>query len=189
MDRLVSYVLDELQLLLNPGEKFGLLGHSLGGMLAYKSAVRMEQAGLAEPSHLFVSGVLPPHAARSYVIDHGLQADDLIDELVRLGGIPAEVLAYPELLRLSLPVIRSDLQAHNGALLPEELRSGEQEVVKCDMTVFYGRSDPLTAGDMEEWRRYAGKACRIEAFEGGHFFIQDKETQVTEMIASILRNA
>ena len=47
------------------------------------------------------------------MIDHTLEDNELINELLRLGGLPPEVLAYPDLLKLMMPIIGSDLRAHN----------------------------------------------------------------------------
>jgi medium-chain acyl-[acyl-carrier-protein] hydrolase len=183
MEQLIVHAFEDLKERLSPEQPYGLFGHSLGGMLAYRLAEKVGHAGLPAPRHLFISGVLPPHAARPYMIDHTLEDNDLINELLRLGGLPPEVLAYPDLLKLMMPIIRSDLRAHNeGHSLGAQAGS-----VQCDMTVFYGTQDPLTEGDIQGWSQYTSMHCQLEAYDGGHFFINDEEARLTRTIMSKLK--
>ncbi|PWW04860.1 surfactin synthase thioesterase subunit [Paenibacillus cellulosilyticus] len=183
MEQMIEHVFEELKGRLESGEPYGLFGHSLGGMLAYRLVERIGQAGLPAPRHLFISGVLPPHATRPYMIDHTLPDIELKNELQRLGGLTSEVLDHPELLKLMLPIIRSDLQAHND----EHTFRTQAGPVPCDMTVFYGRQDPLTEGDMGGWSLYTSMNFQIEAYAGGHFFIHDEEASLTRTMVSRLK--
>jgi surfactin synthase thioesterase subunit len=183
MEQMIEHVFEEMKGRLRSEEPYGLFGHSLGGMLAYRLVEKLGEAGLPAPRHLFISGVLPPHATRPYIIDHTLPDIELKNELLRLGGLTSEVLAHPDLLKLILPIIRSDLQAHNDGH-SVRVKTGS---VHCDMTVFYGKQDPLTEGDIGGWSLYTSKDCRVEAYDGGHFFIHDEEASLTKTIVSQLK--
>jgi surfactin synthase thioesterase subunit len=165
MEQMIEHVFEEMKGRLRSEEPYGLFGHSLGGMLAYRLVEKLGEAGLPAPRHLFISGVLPPHATRPYIIDHTLPDIELKNELLRLGGLTSEVLAHPDL---------HSVRVKTGS-------------VHCDMTVFYGKQDPLTEGDIGGWSLYTSKDCRVEAYDGGHFFIHDEEASLTKTIVSQLK--
>ncbi|WP_312875733.1 thioesterase II family protein [Paenibacillus planticolens] len=59
-----------------PNEEYVFIGHCWGSLLAFEASHRMRGAGLAEPSHLFLSGCSAPHTLRSRSEAGGLQGSD-----------------------------------------------------------------------------------------------------------------
>lgn len=151
------------------------LGHSMGALLAF------ECARAAPPAHLVVSGRdaahLPDPRARCHLDDDALLAD-----MVALGGMPAELLSEPELVRRLLAVLRADLvlaegHAHRaGAPLP------------CPITALRGRDDPeTTAAGVDAWREHTAAAFCALDFPGGHFFLHDRAGGAFAAVAALLR--
>jgi surfactin synthase thioesterase subunit len=82
-----------------------LIGHSLGGLLAYEVGARLAGAGGSRPLRVVVAGAnAPQHVAR---LSNATRSDDLPGFLRRMGA-PAELFAAPELLRLTLAALDAD---------------------------------------------------------------------------------
>ncbi|HVE76616.1 MAG TPA: alpha/beta fold hydrolase, partial [Actinomycetota bacterium] len=88
---------------------FGLFGHSLGALVAFELARRLESEG-KPPVHLFVSGHRAPQIPTSDRKLHQVPDSLFLMELRRLQGTPEEVLQNPELMRLIAPVLRADFE-------------------------------------------------------------------------------
>ncbi len=141
------------------GPPLVLYGHSLGAYLAYECAVRLEHSG-GGPLHLVVSGAVAPRHARA-----GLPADaDPVEWVTRLGGMPPELLAQPELLDLFTPAIRADFTALAGyhpstAALP------------CPITALHGAQDHSVRPELlRDWAELTSATFTSHTFPGGHFF-------------------
>lgn len=57
----------------------------------------------------------------------------------------------------------------------------------CDITIFYGEQDNLTIEeDLNLWKLCTRKECKLYAFKGGHFFINDRKEQIINIINDTL---
>ena len=143
-----------------------LFGHSMGAVLAYETARRLQAAGVAA-SHLYVSGARAAHLDRS-----GPAAVDFDDEeavvrtLVELGGTDAELLDSPLFRSMVLPYIAGDFRmlasyTHRPAAL-----------LQCPVTALVGGSDPrVTPAQCAAWEQLGGRGFRHEVVPGGHFYL------------------
>lgn len=153
------------------GGPFALYGHSLGALVAHEVALRLQAAGRA-PVRLVVSGMPPPHRVRPGFVH---RADDagLLAELRRLGGLPDEVLAHPDLLDLALRTARADYA------LGETYRQRHGPRLTVPVTVHRAVSDPeLTAGEASAWAAVTDGPVREQTFPGGHFHLLDDPAPV-----------
>jgi surfactin synthase thioesterase subunit len=86
-----------------------LYGHSLGSSIAYELGRWLHEH---RPDHrpvlLAVAAGRAPHVAPQVPL-YRLADDELLLELERMGGLPAEAREVPELVELMLPTIRADL--------------------------------------------------------------------------------
>jgi len=175
---LVDQLCDDL-----PTERpFALFGHSMGALLAFELARSLRRYSLPPPTHLIVSGAPAPDFVPNRPPRFRLDRADLVAELVKLGGTPAEVLQNDELLDLCLPAVRADF-----AML-DTYRYTHEEPLDLPLTVLYGAQD--TEVDEDEvfaWRRHVSKAARFVRFGGGHFFLDSEGTAVRAAVADTLR--
>lgn len=146
-----------------------LLGHSLGGSVAFELARRMQAAGQA-PVLLIVSARRPPHVPRVHTpIGHLPEAAflDAIDR--RYGGIPAQVRAIPELMQMMLPALRADLQASE-----DYLASAEPQLT-CPVQAWVGTTDKaIDLEGMRAWQAVTTGPFTALATPGGHFYLFEK---------------
>jgi medium-chain acyl-[acyl-carrier-protein] hydrolase len=160
---------------------FAFFGHSLGALVAFETARGLRRAGLPTPELLFVSGRAAPQLASSDSPIHHLPQAAFLAEIVRrYDGIPQAVLAEPELLKLLLPTLRADL-----AML-ETYRYAEEAPLPCAISAFGGRNDPRTSiASLQKWQHQTVDAFRVEAFPGGHFYLQ---TERAAVLGSLMRD-
>ncbi|WP_434739550.1 thioesterase II family protein [Micromonospora sp. SH-82] len=153
---------------------FALFGHSMGALVAYETARRLEARPGVRPLRLFVSGQTAPrvHERRTDLPDE----DGLVEQMRRLG-VSEAALADQGLLDMSLPVLRADhrvLRSYTWQAGPP-LRAG--------ITTLCGDADPLTAvEDAQRWLPYSVVPGRTRTFPGGHFYLADHVGEVAESV-------
>ncbi|MGN7457648.1 thioesterase II family protein [Paenibacillus pasadenensis] len=160
--------------------RFALFGHSMGALIAYELAVLLQRAGGPQPEAAFLSAKDAPQVERREAPIHGLPEALFIERIRRLGGCPDELFEQPELLRLFLPVLRADFR------LVETYRHQDAPLLETPGVVMGGRADGTLSGSLGEWRRWFAAPCRLELFEGGHFYAQERHPELLRRIADIL---
>ncbi|MGY1434191.1 thioesterase II family protein [Streptomyces reniochalinae] len=151
-------------------------GHSMGAVIAFEVAQRLERDGVT-PFLLFASGRRAPSAVRSESV-HRESDDTLIAELQRLSGTDARMLGDEEVLRMILPSLRSDYKAI------ETYRCTPGARVSCPIDVLIGDSDPHASLDEAgAWSEHTTGPCDVEVFDGGHFYLNDHAVAVTDRVA------
>ncbi|MEV4921010.1 alpha/beta fold hydrolase [Streptomyces tirandamycinicus] len=153
-------------------------GHSMGAVLAFETAWRLERKGTgAAPRALVASGRRAPSAHRTETV-HRRDDDGIIAELRLLNGTAQGVLGDEEILRMALPAIRGDYEAI------ERYRCDEERRVRCPVTALTGDADPRTTLDeAAAWERHTEGAFRLEVLPGGHFFLTGQQVAVTSLIS------
>jgi surfactin synthase thioesterase subunit len=164
------------------GGPYAIFGHSMGSLLAFELAHRLQSAKAIPPlHHLFLSG----RDAPNYSVSQNKQYSDLPDEqliaiIKELGIAAPEIFQNPAILNIFLPVLRADFR------IVEDYRFVDKpEPLDTNITVIYGDTDPIIEHDMNEWARFTRRDFRMASFPGGHFLIH----QHTEAIVELIRDA
>lgn len=161
---------------------FALFGHSMGALIAFEAARSLHERFGLRPDHLFVAAFRAPHVPSREPRLYALSDDELVDELVRLGGIPPGILQVPELIELALPIVRADLT------LCETYRMVPGNRLDCPLTAFGGRQDTMVgAGELQAWGDVTSGPFEIHLLPGGHFFLDDSESPCRELVFRALR--
>ncbi|WP_029013109.1 thioesterase II family protein [Niveispirillum irakense] len=160
---------------------FALFGHSLGALLAYRTALSLVAEGAGAPTHLFCSAFRAPHLPLSRAPLSGLAQADLLEELDRHGGIPAAVRAHEELLSLILPVLRDDLA------LAEGYQHDNAPPLNCPLTALGGQEDGLvSAAELAGWADHTTGPFRRLIYPGGHFYLSDHRPRlIADIVAGL----
>jgi medium-chain acyl-[acyl-carrier-protein] hydrolase len=160
---------------------FALFGYSMGALIAFELARRLG----ANPflRHLFVAARRAPQCAEPLGRIADLDDARFVDAVQsRYGGIPAPVLACPELLELLLPRLRADFE------VLESYVYREHEPLPCGISVFGGIDDPTVArAELSAWQtQTAEPGIRLRMLPGGHLFLQEQRSALADAIASDL---
>ena len=169
-------LLDDLE------EPFAFLGYSFGGLLAFEVARLLERAAAPLPALLVVAAAAAPHLPPREPPAHLLPDDELLGLLRRLGGIPQEVTAVPELLTALLPAIRADLAAC------ETYEHEPGPPLPLPIVCWAGRDDELIdRAAVAAWVRHSAEPGAVHAFPGDHFFLHGAADAVHAAVAAVLR--
>jgi medium-chain acyl-[acyl-carrier-protein] hydrolase len=150
---------------------FVLYGHSLGGLIAYETTLRLREAGKALPRALLVSGRRPPDAPLYRPPMHQLPEREFLACMAEhYEAIDARVLADPELKNLFLRALRADVAMY------ETYRARDVDPLDLPIEVFSAEDDPVAPPNlMQQWGRYSSREFRLHTFSGGHFFVRNNE--------------
>ncbi|MDB4987433.1 MAG: thioesterase [Myxococcaceae bacterium] len=147
-------------------------GHSMGALLAFELARRMEWV-----SGLIVSG---SHAPYSRPADKykDMSESALVEQLRSFGGTPPAVFDDPMMLDLFLPPFRADLRVASS------IDAQADDNVMCPLTVLAAVDDPeVPLRDAEAWSVHATGPFRFVRQDGGHFFLITRRAAVLSEIA------
>jgi len=164
IDELVDAIVGALDPWLD--RPLALFGHSMGALVAFELALRLEHGCGIRPALLAVAAASPPQADARGHAHAALEDDDLVERLWAAGGLPEHVLAHPDLLALVLPAIRVDL----GAVA--RYRPSGSSRVSCPILTFAAVDDPLaTPAGMRGWSATTTGPAAAREFDGGHHFV------------------
>lgn len=159
---------------------FAFFGHSMGAIIAFEVARRLQRRGL-KPARLFFSGRRAPQIPTSDRQTYDLPDAEFTEELRRLNGTPTQVLEHPELMQLMLQVIRADFT------LVQTYKYQSGPPLNCPFSVFGGVQDvDVTSHHLEAWCELTTSGCSLRMFDGDHFFIQTNTAVVLKTIAEQL---
>ena len=155
---------------------FAFFGHSMGGLIAFELTRQLRRDGGPLPVHLFISAKSCPKEVDDLDTDE-ISDEDLIDTLRSYEGTPREVLENAELMRLLLPVIRSDMAlCHTYVCDPEP-------PLRCPITAFGGLRDRKSGRKcLEGWQNYTTGRFTLRMFPAGHFFLRSWEKPILDAI-------
>jgi surfactin synthase thioesterase subunit len=159
---------------------YALFGHSMGALIAFAVAQRLD-AGGGGPAHLFVSGCVAPPIERTPPFHH-LPDGPFLDAVAGYGGLPAEVLVHEELIDIVLPVLRADFA------VVETYEPGP-DPIRAPITALVGDGDDTVAPDgLRDWGRLTTGDLETDQLPGGHLYLTGQEHRLTELIGDRLRS-
>ncbi len=149
--------------------RYALFGHSLGAILAFELARRLDPP----PCRLFVSGASAPDEQPTDRWLHTLPDHEFLSALRGFGGLPDD----PGLATALLPRLRAD------CTVAETYRYRAAEPLRCPISVLCGRWDPtVDTSRLERWGAHTDEGVRIRLFPGDHFYLSDAENFVLRAI-------
>ncbi|MEU0203847.1 MULTISPECIES: alpha/beta fold hydrolase [unclassified Streptomyces] len=159
-----------------------LFGHSMGALVAFEVARRIESSG-GSVRHLFLSGRRAPSCTRNDETIHLLGEAELLATVVAMGGTDQRLLESEEMRSLVLTPLRSDYRA------VETYRGTVTAAVRCPVTVLTGADDETTTvEEARAWRRHTSGPCEVRVFPGGHFYLNERRDEVLRVLTDTLES-
>ncbi|WP_417831824.1 thioesterase II family protein [Terasakiella sp.] len=155
-----------------------LFGHSMGSKVAYEVIQRLQVQKERMPDKMVVSCSPAPH--RPSGLNNAFQeSDDLfLRYLKRLGGVPDELLAIPDLLNMVLPILRADFE-----LLYRYQAPANAEKIKCALSAIGSAQDvSVKVQDVAHWQDLCAEKFDLIPVEGGHFYFSNLNVGMDDLI-------
>lgn len=148
-----------------------LLGHSMGALLVFEVAKRLERGGHRPPALVVVGGCAAPHVPFRGVATHALSDAELVEHLkARRSAVEQSYFEAVELLRVVLPTVRADIE------VVETYVYEEGAPLSCPVLALCGSQDADVAPeDVDGWRRHTTRGFRSVVVPGDHFFINNTD--------------
>jgi surfactin synthase thioesterase subunit len=162
-------------------ERYVLFGHSMGALLAYGIVQRLYVRKLLLPAALLVSGCAAPSRQDSGRYHKMQNEAALIADLSKQGGTPEEVFNNPELLAITLDLLRLDYRVCGSFQYSQFLP------MPIPIHGFGGRSDDIDAAKLNAWRLESAQGFTLDWFDGRHFFLRQSEDQFMSVLERRLR--
>jgi surfactin synthase thioesterase subunit len=153
-----------------------LFGHSMGSLVAYEVALRLELRWGRTPVGLFVSSRVAPSLSINRGV-HTMDDERLAMHLAKLSGTPPALLADKDLLAAILPAVRADYRAI------ETYQDREGFKVGCPISGFCGDKDAGVPLDgLAKWADYTTAQWTSRLFDGGHFYLQPRGPELARAV-------
>lgn len=159
---------------------YALFGHSLGALITFELARRLEREGRPWPVALLVASARAPQFRVQPLGEAEPDEEALIEELRRLGGGGA-LLVNEELRKLLLPVLRAD------CALARRYCYEPGPPLEVPIRVYAGAGDArLDRAALEAWKQQTRSTFRLRLFAGDHFFLHSCEAEFLRALAEDL---
>ncbi len=179
MDSLVDELIDSIKTGLD--KPFLFFGHSMGALVAFELARKLQQMNLPLPEKLFLSSHSAPQITKRSPVMHKLPENDFIRELKELNGMPDEFFNSKELLDIFLPIIKADYT------VCETYKFEVTSKLPIPIVAIRGTDDEsVLAEDMLDWNKVTAGKFEFYEFPGDHFFINKKQEEFIAFLRKLL---
>jgi surfactin synthase thioesterase subunit len=154
-----------------------LFGHSMGALVAFEVARRLEAAGNPVTALFVSASSAPARMKEEYFRD--LSDDDLMKFLVDLSGTDPKVLDNKEFVGMILPALRGYFDAIAGYTCESTA------TVSCPIYAFVGTDDLLAPyQNVLAWSTHTTSDFALRVFPGDHFYFTKHLLDVVKDIES-----
>jgi len=161
-----------------------IYGHSLGALLGYELAKKIETLNLPAPLFLFFTGRGSPAISdRERITD--LPEEQFWTRVSEMGGTSSAILESEELKLFLAPILRSDFKI-------SENYSYKQMSKPLSTPVFIGIGNEELIGDEKikwehllKWQETTSKDFSVDFYKGDHFFIFKHSNQIIKKIEDL----
>lgn len=162
------------------GEVVNILGYSMGSLIAYEVALRLEKRLLI--NNLIVSSNDAPSIKVEVPKIYEYPDKKLIEVLQELGNMEQTILEDERFWKMYSGIIRADFKLlYQYRLVPH------YEKVKANIAVFVGNEDRCYS-NIKAWSNNTEGQCFFKVNEGGHFSMLENLESFTKDICSIALN-
>lgn len=159
---------------------YAIWGHSMGSVVGYEVAKRCRQLTGNGPVVFFSSGSSAPCDSRFKSVPSLSTPGGFREILQRYGGIAPEYLEDRDFMDYFAPIIKADLALLGG------YEDDEQVPLDCPLVLMEGRDDNVR---IDNWSRYAARAPELHLFDGGHFFPDQHQSALANLMTTRIQLA
>lgn len=178
MDQVVKSLLREMRSYLT--KPFAFFGHSMGAVIGFEITRLLRRENARLPVHLFISGRGAPQTIAPKPPTYNLPDAAFKQELQRLKGTPAEVLAHPELMEVVMPLLRADFE------LIQTYTYTYERPLNIPLTALGGLEDDISRQNLEDWRAETTGPFSFRMFTGDHFYLTTNQELLPRILAEEL---
>ncbi|ARF81389.1 thioesterase II family protein [Kitasatospora aureofaciens] len=146
---------------------YAFIGHSLGAIVAYETAVALRDRGRPEPQQLIVSVNGPPHLHRPGLPLHLLDGADFVPRVEERYGPLPELGSDARMRELYLANLHADLT------IVATYQYVPTAPLSCPILALGATDDWEDESRLGEWRRHTTGPSAVRLFPGGHFYFRD----------------
>lgn len=179
INEIADIVTKEISPYLKSGN-FSIFGHSMGGLIGFETAKRLENAGLS-PQVCFISGTSGEDYSPLKSVREMNDAE-LMEHVAKFGALNEKncLVRCPELLEIYSNILRADFSVVENYI-------PRQDKIHCPIVAMCGDSDPMeTIEKMHDWKNYTESGVIYRQYSGDHFYIDDNLKKLYSDIYSIL---
>lgn len=142
-----------------------LYGHSMGSLISYLTAIRLEMEYRYRPKALIIGGTRPPHLRYKDEKIAELPKNKMLEKIFEFGQMDDEIMDEPELIDLLYEIFKADFTCNENYAIGEKIK------VRCPIFVATGlRDDEAPVDDMGEWKMYTDSIFSLKTFDDTHMF-------------------
>ncbi|WP_433558389.1 thioesterase II family protein [Pseudonocardia xinjiangensis] len=159
------------------GRRIGLVGHSLGGSLAFEVGRMLRRDATVDLDAIEISSAEPPGRQRhtsTRLFD--LDDDRLLDHLLGLEPDSATDPVTRRLLASNLPLIRADHRLHHSH------EPDPDAVIDVPLHVCWGDADTLDATTARAWGAHTDAGATFHRVPGGHLHWKTTPSALADVI-------
>ncbi|TLM75290.1 thioesterase [Microbulbifer harenosus] len=177
---MVESLVNEIQPLLD--KPFAFLGYSMGALVSFELANALRERGNFHQIFHFLCAFKAAHLCKADLERYRLSDDDLKQELLKLGGLNAQLLRDDDFMSFILPIIRSDFH------LVDKYDGKFAGKLRSNALVIYGSDDhSMTPEDALQWESLISGQVRFREIKGSHFFINTHTHELLSIVGQELR--
>ncbi|MGG4267116.1 thioesterase II family protein [Peribacillus simplex] len=173
---LIENLLTELvESVIHKNDELFLFGYSMGALIAFEVAKRLEQISPKQVKHVFVAAKGSPCTTDWMEKYSDLEEQELLNKLLKKGGITKEFIDSRELIDIFLPIIRADYQLIEGYCC-------DYKKISIPITVLFGSEDTFSKQEILGWKNHSISLVNFREFVGDHFFIRNNQQSILSFI-------
>ena len=153
-------------------QHFMLFGHSMGAIVAYEVAIRLDKT--KKINQLFLSAQPAPHKQRKTRL---LQTEEeLWQELIRLSSNTSSLLDRSVFKDIFFPALQNDYR------LIYEYKNYCPMITSIPITALIAEDDPeTTLEEVIAWQELTSGSFSIHSFKGNHFYLIDHLLEIVAL--------
>jgi len=159
---------------------YSVMGHSMGGYIAYEIACMISVSKIKMPKNLILSGT-PINDVFSEIDIENINKDDFKDIVIKNQWIDEKILKSRLFEKYIYGTLLHDLKlVSNYTWKRKDLKK------YAKVYIFYGEEDQYSIESYYLWNKLIGWEFLVLGFPGGHFFVLENQKHIAKTIKSII---